>query len=62
MEENKYTLNYVISLINIYEQMRTQERLKIYEEELVVKTWHPSRLMNWCLDTEEKRDFEIVEV
>jgi hypothetical protein len=37
--------------------MRAQERLKMYEEELIMKTWHPNRLMDWCLDIEEKNDF-----
>lgn len=28
-------------------------RLAPYHEELVMRTWHPSRLRNWCLDLEE---------
>lgn len=51
------TMNDVIELIRCYEQIRAQERLKIYEEELIMKTWHPTRLMDWCLDIEEKNDF-----
>lgn len=46
-----------IILVRTYQQARAQERLKIYEEELIVKTWHPVRLMDWCLDIDEKNDF-----
>lgn len=28
-----------------------------YKEELVMRTWHPSRLFPWCLDIEELKDF-----
>lgn len=47
----------VIQLIRTYKQTRAQERLEKYEEELIMKTWHPQRLMDWCLDIEEKNDF-----
>lgn len=30
--------------------------IKIYEEELIKETWKPNRLINWCLDEEEKQD------
>jgi hypothetical protein len=49
----------VIQLITAYKQTRAQERLKKYEEELIAKTWHPNRLMDWCLDMEEKSDFAV---
>lgn len=29
-----------------------------YKEELVMRTWHPSRLFPWCLDIEELKDFD----
>jgi hypothetical protein len=29
------------------------EKLQIYKEELIQKTWHPSRLMDWCLSIDE---------
>lgn len=54
---NRYTIEEIISLITSYKQIRCQHRLKCYEEELIMKTWHPTRLMNWCLDIEEKNDF-----
>jgi len=56
-EKSNYTLNDVISVINAYKQIRCQNRLKVYEEELIMKTWHPDRLMDWCLDIDEKMDF-----
>ena len=26
------------------------------EEELIQKTWHPSRFQDWCWDEEQKKD------
>ena len=57
----RYTKCEVVSLITSYKQIRCQHRLHIYEEELIMKTWHPSRLMDWCFDIEEKDEFEIIE-
>ncbi len=33
-----------------------REWIGMYKEELIAKTWHPTRLMTWCLDEEEKRE------
>jgi hypothetical protein len=33
---------------------RTKGRLERLKRELMEKTWHPSRLVRWCLDTEER--------
>jgi hypothetical protein len=33
-------------------------RMAAWKEDLIIKTWHPSRLMTWCLDLEELKDFE----
>lgn len=30
-----------------------------YEKELIAKTWHPSRFVDWCLDHEEKSDIGV---
>ena len=35
---------------------KTISNLRIFEEELIKITWHPSRFMTWCLDDEEKQD------
>jgi hypothetical protein len=48
-------------LINAYKQLTCHNRLRIYEEELIMKTWRPDRLMNWCFDIDEINDFEINE-
>lgn len=32
---------------------RQQERTKVFEEELVMIAWHPSRFREWCLDLTE---------
>jgi hypothetical protein len=58
--KNCYTLEEFKSFIRLYEQRRAQERLKIYEEELIMKTWHPSRLIDWCFDNEDKNDLDCV--
>lgn len=43
----------------IYYYMSTaKERLNLYEEELIQKTWKPSRLITFCLSEDEKIDFE----
>jgi hypothetical protein len=31
-------------------------RMNLTKEELIVKTWHPDRFMEWCLDQEDKKD------
>lgn len=36
-----------------------REWIELYKEELIAKTWHPNRFMEWCLDEEEKRDFQL---
>jgi hypothetical protein len=37
----------------------TQDFLFCIEKELMEKTWHPLRYMNWCLDIEEQKEFGI---
>lgn len=33
---------------------RVHARLQAYKEELIAKTWHPKRVVDWCLDSDEK--------
>jgi hypothetical protein len=33
---------------------RQKERTRVWEEELIAATWHPSRFQDWCWDTTEK--------
>ena len=37
-----------------------KERLDIYLEDLIKETWKPSRLIDWCFDNEDKKDFNII--
>lgn len=34
-----------------------RSRMASWEEDLIIKTWHPSRLFTWCFDIEELKDF-----
>ena len=45
-------------ILDRYNFIRTKRRLEVYEEELIQKTWEPNRLFTWCLDEEEKKDFQ----
>lgn len=49
----------VLEVITFYEQKKSIECIKKYEEELIIKTWNPSRLINWCFDNEDKIDLGI---
>jgi hypothetical protein len=46
--------------INIYESRYfitlKKKELKIFEEELIKKTWHPNRFFDWCLSIDEKNE------
>jgi hypothetical protein len=34
-----------------------RSRMDAWKEDLIIKTWHPDRLMTWCLDLDELSDF-----
>jgi len=34
-----------------------KERKYHFKEELVAKTWHPTRFHDWCLDTDEQKEY-----
>jgi hypothetical protein len=34
-----------------------KQKTDVYKEDLMIKTWHPSRLFSWCFDLEELADF-----
>jgi len=53
----QFTFQDFINFVDFYKQTVSKERLKKYEAELIEKTWHPDRLMDWCFDIEEKNDF-----
>ena len=57
----EFTREDIINFIDFYKQTIAIERLTKYEEELIMKTWHPSRLFNWCFTNEDKNDFGIID-
>lgn len=42
---------------SIEDKIRWQE---IIDEDLKKSAWHPDRLINWCLDEDEKRDMDLI--
>lgn len=34
---------------------------QLYREELMATTWHPRRVLDWCIDEEERKEWETVE-
>lgn len=36
-----------------------KQKTNVFKEELIMRTWHPSRLFPWCLDIVELEDFGI---
>jgi hypothetical protein len=36
-----------------------KQKTDLYKEELIMRTWHPTRLFPWCLDIDELEDFGI---
>lgn len=38
---------------------RTAARCAAIKEELMAVTWHPTRFLTWCVDTEELRDWSL---
>jgi len=49
-----------VSIIeNVYIMYKVRKRVESYKQELMAKTWHPTRFMNWCLDQDEKH--EVIE-
>ena len=39
--------------------LKTKAKSKIYDlkEDLIAKTWHPTRYLEWCFDEDEKAEF-----
>ncbi len=51
-------LYYKHQMLNFYSlQYLNNLKTRYIEKELIEKTWHPNRFMDWCLDIEEKADF-----
>lgn len=50
------------ALMNLREGQRiAMDNVRVFEEELIQKAWHPSRFVDWCLDEEEKKHIEVQE-
>ena len=52
---NPFKKNYENEL-NKLEKLQKIQNFKMIEEELIQKTWHPSRFQDWCWDEEQKKD------
>ena len=50
LSNNSFNGLYYKNKKNIYKK---KNQLKIYENELIERSWHPSRFLNWCLDMDE---------
>lgn len=53
-----------LSYINKFrraEMKEKKEALSRCKEELIAVTWHPSRVMKWCLDVEEQKEWASFE-
>lgn len=50
------------SLLNRSYEREHQKKInfRVIEEELVQKSWHPDRFLDWCLDEGEKREDENI--
>ena len=46
--------HYVCECIEDWKKQRCQQMVDTILEDLIAKTWHPSRHVDWCLDHEEK--------
>jgi hypothetical protein len=42
----------------IYLKTLAKSRVTLYKEDLMAKTYHPARYLEWCLDQDEKKEFE----
>ena len=45
-----------VTLSDEKERARTQARAEAVKAELVAAAWHPKRMTEWCLDTDERRE------
>ena len=57
LSENLFHINEYIAYTKVYYSQRmkqTIQQTKKLEEELIQKTWHPSRFYDWCLCNDEK--------
>jgi hypothetical protein len=47
-----------------WDEWRSKQRIhattRLLKEDLIAATWHPDRFEQWCLDTEEKKENEMM--
>jgi hypothetical protein len=55
ISSNTFGINNRLTLKQYIE--KSKERTATYKEELFAKTWHPDRMIDWCLDAEERIEF-----
>lgn len=57
-EEEKNIINdFCNKFSNRYYITRKKQMHKIFEKELIEKTWNPNRFFDWCLSIDEKNDY-----
>lgn len=58
INNGEFKMEYIEDILYLYNTASAKQRIKMYEEELIIQTWKPYRLFDWCLDNEEKDDFD----
>ena len=65
IQENKEKLDFKKMSLNLfngiyhknYQQIQfKRKQLKTYGQELIEKTWHPLRFIDWCLDLDSQKE------
>jgi hypothetical protein len=46
----------ILALSDEKARARARARAEAVKEELVAAAWHPARMAEWCLDTDERRE------
>ena len=57
-KQTYYELRKEMRLYDFKERLEDkQKELNVYKQELIEKTWHPSRMIKWCLDVDEQKEW-----
>ncbi len=57
VSNEEFLAEYILPAQQIWKLIQ-KSRCNIYKEDLMIYTWHPSRLIHWCFDIEEKKEFD----
>lgn len=49
-----------VDIFALIQKQRCQRFWDLSFKEFIESTWHPSRLVTWCLDTEDASDFFVI--